>query len=525
MHATYDETLVKPGAAWGAVASMALCVAVLIASEFMPVSLLTPIAGDLGITEGQAGQAISISGLFAVVTSLFIAGLTRSIDRKLVLTSFSLLLIVSGTIVTFAPNYAALMLGRALLGVAIGGFWSMSTAIVMRLLPEDAVPRGLAMLNAGNAVAATISAPLGSFLGDLIGWRGAFFFVVPLALLALVWQWIEHAVAAAAPAQGQGQCVPASAAPSGRPGHDVDPPAVHGAVRALHLSPAVPRSRLGLFGLGALAGPPADGTGGCRGHLVHQPPARHAPLLDRHRHSPGDGRDRRPADRHGLHAAARCPPARRLGLLRHRRAGGLGHVAEPRPARRRRGRRRPAGRRHPVRHHDRRRRRRPAVRLGGLVELLRPRRRSCCLDRRWPPSQPGSTGSARYEARTPHAIRAEPLLGAALASAAMPRLAFGQTATDRGTGGTIMQIRIAFADHEFTATLYDNPSARDFASMLPLDLTIDDYAHNEKIAYLPRKLTQEGSGPFSNERPGDLCYYAPWGTWRSSTTAIAIRAG
>ena len=82
MHATYDETLVKPGAAWGAVSSMALCVAVLIASEFMPVSLLTPIAGDLGLTEGQAGQAISISGLFAVVTSLFVAGLTRDIDRK-----------------------------------------------------------------------------------------------------------------------------------------------------------------------------------------------------------------------------------------------------------------------------------------------------------------------------------------------------------------------------------------------------------------------------------------------------------
>lgn len=186
---TFDETLTRPAAAWGVVASMALCVAVLIASEFMPVSLLTPIASDLGMSEGQAGQAISISGLFAVMTSLSIAGLTRNIDRKIVLSSFSLLLIVSGLIVTLAPNYALLMTGRALLGVAIGGFWSMSTAIVMRLLPENAVPQGLAMLNAGNAIAATISAPLGSFLGDYIGWRGAFFFVVPLALIALLWQW------------------------------------------------------------------------------------------------------------------------------------------------------------------------------------------------------------------------------------------------------------------------------------------------------------------------------------------------
>ena len=74
-----------------------------------------------------------------------------------------------------------------------------------------------------------------------------------------------------------------------------------------------------------------------------------------------------------------------------------------------------------------------------------------------------------------------------------------------------MRIQIAFADREFTATLYDNPSARDLASMLPLDLTITDYSTNEKIAYLPRKLTEGGSGPFDNERPGDLAYFAPWG--------------
>lgn len=74
-----------------------------------------------------------------------------------------------------------------------------------------------------------------------------------------------------------------------------------------------------------------------------------------------------------------------------------------------------------------------------------------------------------------------------------------------------MKIRLTFNGRTLTATLYDNPSARDFASMMPLDLTIDNYAHNEKIAYLPRKLTEESSGPFGNEQPYDLCYYAPWG--------------
>jgi predicted MFS family arabinose efflux permease len=191
-HATaIAPTAHLPIEAWGAVVSMALCVSVLIASEFMPVSLLSPIATELDVTEGRAGQAISVSGIFAVLTSILVTGLTRRLDRRPVLASFSLLLVISGMIVTFAPNYLVLMIGRALLGVAIGGFWSMSTSIVMRLVPEDAVPRGLAMLNAGNAIAATIAAPLGSLLGSYIGWRGAFFAVVPLALLALVWQWIS----------------------------------------------------------------------------------------------------------------------------------------------------------------------------------------------------------------------------------------------------------------------------------------------------------------------------------------------
>lgn len=74
-----------------------------------------------------------------------------------------------------------------------------------------------------------------------------------------------------------------------------------------------------------------------------------------------------------------------------------------------------------------------------------------------------------------------------------------------------MRLRFTFADQDFTATLEDNPSARDLVPMLPLDLTISDYSTNEKIAYLPRKLTEEGGGPFGDEAPGDLCCFAPWG--------------
>ncbi|GAB5347230.1 MFS transporter [Pseudomonas fluorescens] len=172
---------------WGAVFAMSLAAFALVASEFMPVSLLTPLASDLHISEGQAGQGISVSGLFALLTSLIIAAVAAKVERKRLLLALTALMTVSGTVVALAPNYLTFMLGRALIGVAIGGFWSLSAATAMRLVPLAQVPRALAIVNGGNALATVIAAPLGSFLGGLIGWRGAFFCVIPVAVVAGAW--------------------------------------------------------------------------------------------------------------------------------------------------------------------------------------------------------------------------------------------------------------------------------------------------------------------------------------------------
>ncbi len=179
------------GQSWSAVFAMSLGAFTLVASEFMPVSLLTPIAADLHITEGQAGQAISVSGAFALVTSLFVSSLAGRRDRKVLLLWLAALMIVSGTTASFAPNYATFMAGRALIGIAIGGFWSLSAATAMRLVPEHHVPRALAIVNGGNALASVVAPPAGSFLGAIIGWRQAFFCVVPIAAISLGWMVIS----------------------------------------------------------------------------------------------------------------------------------------------------------------------------------------------------------------------------------------------------------------------------------------------------------------------------------------------
>lgn len=178
-------------ARWGGVFAMSLCVFALIASEFMPVSLLTPIAADLRVSEGLAGYGIAISGAFAVFTSLSISTLAGSMNRKALLLVLTGLMALSGAVVALAPNYFVYMVGRALIGVVIGGFWSMSAATAMRLVPAAQVPRALAIFNGGNALATVVAAPLGSYLGSVIGWRGAFFCLIPVAAIALIWQWVS----------------------------------------------------------------------------------------------------------------------------------------------------------------------------------------------------------------------------------------------------------------------------------------------------------------------------------------------
>src|SRR5687768_13005378 len=103
-----EQTTSRNGG-WGAVFALTLCVSTLIASEFMPVSLLTPLAADLRVTDGQAGQSIAVSGIFAVLTSLFIASATRGVDRRTLLLWLTGLMIASGLITAVAPNYAVLM--------------------------------------------------------------------------------------------------------------------------------------------------------------------------------------------------------------------------------------------------------------------------------------------------------------------------------------------------------------------------------------------------------------------------------
>ncbi len=74
-----------------------------------------------------------------------------------------------------------------------------------------------------------------------------------------------------------------------------------------------------------------------------------------------------------------------------------------------------------------------------------------------------------------------------------------------------MKIDVDVEGTTITATLDDSPATRDFALLLPLTLTLEDYNSTEKISNLPRRLSTQGAPAGIDPSPGDITYYAPWG--------------
>lgn len=181
------DAAVRPN--WSAVFAVAFCVACLITVEFLPVSLLTPMAHDLGISEGLAGQSVTVTAFVAMFASLFITRIIGTTDRRYVVILFSVLLTLSCLLVSFANSFTVLLIGRACLGLALGGFWAMSASLTMRLVPARTVPKALSVIFGAVSIALVIAAPLGSFFGGIIGWRHVFNAAAVMGLVSIFWVW------------------------------------------------------------------------------------------------------------------------------------------------------------------------------------------------------------------------------------------------------------------------------------------------------------------------------------------------
>jgi len=173
---------------WIGIASLALGVFGLVTAEFLPASLLTAMATDLGVSDGAAGQAVTATAIVGAIAAPTIPVVTRNIDRKQVIIALTLLLVLSNLLAVTAANLPVLLVSRVMLGVALGGFWSMAAALAMRLVPEKLFARAMSAILTGVSVATVCAAPIGAYMGNLWGWRSAFMAAGVLSVATLAVQ-------------------------------------------------------------------------------------------------------------------------------------------------------------------------------------------------------------------------------------------------------------------------------------------------------------------------------------------------
>jgi predicted MFS family arabinose efflux permease len=184
------DVAARPAAAteWPAVVSLSLGVFSLVTAEFLPASLLTPMARDLMISDGLAGQAVTATAVVGAIAGPAIVVGTSRFDRRWILWGLTALLVVSDVLAAAAANLPTLLVSRVLLGVALGGFWAMSAALAMRLVPQELMPRAMAVVLTGVSLATVCAAPVGAWIGDHWGWRMAFIVAAVAGAAALIVQ-------------------------------------------------------------------------------------------------------------------------------------------------------------------------------------------------------------------------------------------------------------------------------------------------------------------------------------------------
>ncbi|MFC0599521.1 MFS transporter [Streptomyces palmae] len=175
-----------PLAGWLAVISVAVGIFSVVTSEMLPVGLLTSIGTDLDVSDGTAGLAVTVPGLVAAVSAPLVTTAVGRLDRRLVLCGLMALLATANLLSAFAPGFAVLLTARVLVGVSIGGVWSIAGGLAVRLVPERSVGTATALIFSGIAVASVLGVPAGTLIGDLADWRTAFAVVGVLALAVLI---------------------------------------------------------------------------------------------------------------------------------------------------------------------------------------------------------------------------------------------------------------------------------------------------------------------------------------------------
>lgn len=147
---------------------------VIVTTEILPIGLLTSIGSSFVISDGMAGLMMTMPGFLAAIAAPLATVVTGRVDRRVMLAAFVLLLALANFLAAVASGYWLMLVSRVLVGITIGGFWSIGAGLAGRLVPVESVPRATAVIFAAVPLGSVLGVPLGTFVGGLAGWRTAF---------------------------------------------------------------------------------------------------------------------------------------------------------------------------------------------------------------------------------------------------------------------------------------------------------------------------------------------------------------
>ncbi|GAB3834373.1 MFS transporter [Kribbella italica] len=175
-----------PVVRWLGVVAVTLGIFSIVTAEILPIGLLTPIGNDFGLSPGRTGWLMTAPGLVAAVAAPVVTVTTGRVDRRVMLGVLMVVLAGADLLAAAAGAYWLELVSRVLVGLVIGGFWSIGAGLAGRLVPEHQAGRATGVIFSAVPLGSVLGVPAGTFLGEHGGWRFPFVLLAGLSLLVLV---------------------------------------------------------------------------------------------------------------------------------------------------------------------------------------------------------------------------------------------------------------------------------------------------------------------------------------------------
>ncbi|AIQ61525.1 MFS transporter [Paenibacillus borealis] len=155
-------------------------------TEFISVGLLPLIADDLNISVTTAGLTVTLYALGVTFGAPVLTSLTTRVSRKTLLLLLMLVFIAGNSLAAAAGGIGTLLVARVISALSHGLFMSIASTIAADLVPENRRASAISIMFTGLTVATVTGVPIGTFLGQQLGWRAAFIAIVATGILALI---------------------------------------------------------------------------------------------------------------------------------------------------------------------------------------------------------------------------------------------------------------------------------------------------------------------------------------------------